>query len=42
MPFLFLKGTFEGFDEEKARACGADGFIVKPFESLELIARSKR
>lgn len=37
IPFLFLKGTFESFDEDKARQCGADGFIVKPFESQELI-----
>jgi CheY-like chemotaxis protein len=41
VPFLFLKGTFESFDEEKARSCGADGFIVKPFESQELIAKVK-
>jgi len=39
VPFLFLKGTFESFDEEKARSCGADGFIVKPFESQEMIAK---
>ncbi len=39
VPFLFLKGTFESFDEEQAHSCGADGFIVKPFESQELIAR---
>jgi len=41
VPFLFLKGTFESFDEEKARSCGADGFIVKPFESQEMIAKVK-
>jgi CheY-like chemotaxis protein len=41
IPFLFLKGTFESFDEEKANQCGADGFIVKPFESQELINRVK-
>jgi CheY-like chemotaxis protein len=41
IPFLFLKGTFESFDEEKAKECGADGHIVKPFESQELIARVK-
>jgi len=39
VPFLFLKGTFESFDEDKARSCGADGFIVKPFESQEMIAK---
>ncbi|MHB8836445.1 MAG: response regulator [Candidatus Methylomirabilia bacterium] len=41
VPFLFLKGTFESFDEDKARSCGADGFIVKPFESQEMIAKVK-
>ncbi len=39
VPFLFLKGTFESFDEDQARECGADGFIVKPFESQELIGK---
>lgn len=41
VPFLFLKGTFESFDEEQARSSGADGFIVKPFESQEMIAKVK-
>ena len=41
VPFLFLKGTFESFDEEKALACGADGIIVKPFESQDMIAKVK-
>jgi CheY-like chemotaxis protein len=41
VPFLFLKGTFESFDEEKAKECGADGYIVKPFESQELIDKVK-
>lgn len=41
VPFLFLKGTFESFDEDKAHSCGADGFIVKPFESQEMIAKVK-
>lgn len=41
IPFLFLKGTFESFDEDKARQCGADGFLVKPFESQELIRKVK-
>jgi len=41
VPFVFLRGTFEAFDEQKARECGADGFIVKPFESQEMIRRVK-
>ncbi len=41
VPFLFLKGTFESFDEEKAKQSGADGYIVKPFESQELIDKVK-
>ncbi len=39
VPFLFLKGTFESFDEDQARASGADGFIIKPFESQEMVAK---
>lgn len=42
VPFLFLKGTFESFDEEKASFCGSDGFIVKPFESQEMIAKVRK
>jgi CheY-like chemotaxis protein len=36
-PILLLTGAFEPFDEEKARKCGADDFISKPFESQNLI-----
>lgn len=39
VPVLLLAGTFEPFDEERARACGADGHIVKPFESRVLLGR---
>lgn len=42
VPFLFLKGSFESFDEEKAQACGSDGFIVKPFEAQEMIAQVRK
>ena len=38
VPVLLLAGTFEPFDEEKARAAGADDWISKPFESQALIA----
>jgi len=41
IPVLFLRGTFEGFDEERARASGADGFIVKPFEARQLVEKVK-
>lgn len=37
VPVLLLAGTFEPFDEEKARSAGADGWISKPFESQSLI-----
>ncbi len=37
VPVLLLAGTFEPFDEEKARAAGADDWISKPFESQALI-----
>jgi CheY-like chemotaxis protein len=40
-PILLLIGAFEPFDEEKARDCGADASITKPFESQQLIDRVK-
>jgi CheY-like chemotaxis protein len=39
VPVLLLAGTFEPFDPERARQCGADGHIVKPFESRLLRER---
>jgi CheY-like chemotaxis protein len=39
VPVLLLAGTFEPFDPERARACGADGHVVKPFESASLLER---
>lgn len=39
VPVLLLAGTFEAFDLGEARACGADGHIVKPFESRALRER---
>lgn len=42
IPLLLLTGAFEPFDEEKARQCGADDFISKPFESQHLIEMVKR
>jgi len=37
IPVLLLAGTFEAFDENRAREAGADGHITKPFESQALI-----
>jgi CheY-like chemotaxis protein len=39
IPVLLLAGTFEPFDEAKARKAGAEGWIAKPFESQALIDR---
>lgn len=41
VPILLMTGAFEPFDEEKARQCGADDFISKPFESQQLIDKVK-
>lgn len=38
-PILLLSGSFETFDEAKAKSCGADGHITKPFESQQIIAK---
>ncbi len=39
VPVLLLTGTFEPFDEDKAKTAGADSWIAKPFESQTLIDR---
>ena len=39
IPVIMLSGAFEPIDEELARKVGADGYIVKPFESQELISK---
>ncbi len=41
LPVILLTGAFEPFDEEYAKSVGADDFIVKPFESQELISKVK-
>ena len=41
VPVLLLAGTFEAFDEGRARAARADGHIAKPFESQALLSRVK-
>jgi CheY-like chemotaxis protein len=42
VPVLLLAGTFEPFDAERARACGSDGHVTKPFDSRQLIDRVER
>jgi len=37
VPVLLLSGTFEAFDEERARRAGADGHLTKPFEAQALV-----
>ena len=40
-PILIMTGSFEPFDEEKVKKCGADDFITKPFESQQIISKVK-
>ncbi len=40
-PVLLLVGAFDSFDEEKARQCGADDHIIKPFEAQLLESKVK-
>ncbi len=39
VPVLLLAGAYESFDTYKATASGADDYIIKPFESQELIKK---
>jgi CheY-like chemotaxis protein len=39
IPVILLTGAFEPIDEELAKQVQADDFIVKPFESQELISK---
>ncbi len=39
IPVILLTGTFEPFDEEKARLSGADTYITKPFDSRMLVEK---
>jgi CheY-like chemotaxis protein len=40
-PILLLTGSFEPFDETKAKSCGADDFLSKPFESQQIVTKVK-
>lgn len=37
IPVLLLVGTFEAFDADGVAACGAQGYLKKPFDSQELL-----
>lgn len=37
IPVILLTGTFEPFDEERAKKSGAEAYITKPFDSKMLI-----
>ncbi len=39
IPVILLAGAFEPLDEELAKNVGAEDYIVKPFESQELISK---
>jgi CheY-like chemotaxis protein len=39
VPVLLLTGTFESYDEQRARSAGASGHISKPFEAQALVDR---
>ncbi|MCA1651726.1 MAG: response regulator [Acidobacteria bacterium] len=41
IPVLLLTGAFEPIDENRARAVGCDGILVKPFEPQMVINRVK-
>ena len=42
VPVILLTGTFEAFDEERARQAGASGHVAKPFEAQTLVDEVKR
>lgn len=39
VPVVLMAGAFEPLDEELSKSVGADDYIVKPFESQELISK---
>ncbi|HWI40726.1 MAG TPA: response regulator, partial [Verrucomicrobiae bacterium] len=42
IPTLLMTGVFEPFDENRAKECGADDYITKPFESQQLIEKVRK
>jgi len=42
IPVILLTGTFEAFDEERAREVGAASHVAKPFEAQTLVEEVKR
>jgi CheY-like chemotaxis protein len=42
IPVLLLTGTFEAFDESRARDAGSSGHIAKPFEAQSLVNEVRR
>jgi CheY-like chemotaxis protein len=41
IPVILLAGAFEPFDEDQMKSAGADDYILKPFESQELLSKVK-
>jgi CheY-like chemotaxis protein len=41
VPVLLLAGAFEPIDQDRVRAIGCDGVLVKPFEPQQLVTRVK-
>ena len=41
VPVLLLAGAFEPVDQDRVRAIGVDGVLVKPFEPQQLVSRVK-
>jgi DNA-binding response OmpR family regulator len=41
MPIIFLSAKSEDLDKIQGLTCGADDYITKPFNAMELIARVK-
>jgi CheY-like chemotaxis protein len=41
IPVMLLAGAFEPFDEDLMKEAGADDYVLKPFESQELLSKVK-